>query len=751
MSPKWPWSTGPKLTHSSSASESDGVPDVEEKALSKFENLFEAYGVSYRDDVQIDDYREMIRRDPTVKSAVRYKEMSRIASGWTVVPADDSDEAQEIADFVEDQMRGIDGTFAGFLRGVMRALPYTLSVSEIVYQPITEGRWRGKWGWKALKYKRPENFKIICDAYGNLDENSLQQRVTDGGFDWQPLDYTYFVLWVPDHEGDWIGDSDLRAAYRYSKEKDLIGRMWNLFLERFAQPTPVVKYPLAATLADKLKALNFMKKLRGKKVIAVPLEWETEFLEAKAEGKGYAPALDYKDRQIRLSVLVPSLVVEEGSHGAYSLGKQHFDTFVLVLKSLGAEIEDVVNDQPIRRMVDFNFNTDLYPRFEFNEFSEVDLVLLSESVERFVTSGVINPREPWIRERAGFPPAEDGDEIDNTKEEESEKPSEKTDATLTKFAKWPKNKHGAKMHFDTIRKQWDVVEQSAVSELAVIHRAMRDALVDRGKKILAAKDYPAIEKLQLKYLGDFRAVYEAMLFNAVHHGAHAGLSAVERGIGKTIELPEAIGKFAGGKFSGVSREPLTRTEYKVPVEVAEYWAAKVPQQRALIVEYNRRAFTITGVHRDNLIGKAKLIIQKGIDRGISPRALAEELNAVFEPYLSNPGALDAGVANPYRVESMVRTNYSEAFNQGFRNMCAHPELVDFIQAWEYSAILDDRTTPFCESYHGTIMRGDSARMSVITPPNHYQCRSMLIPIVEGETWKETKAPPGIEPQDGFRY
>jgi len=67
-------------------------------------------------------------------------------------------------------------------------------------------------------------------------------------------------------------------------------------------------------------------------------------------------------------------------------------------------------------------------------------------------------------------------------------------------------------------------------------------------------------------------------------------------------------------------------------------------------------------------------------------------------------------------------------NQGRLEGFKAPELKGFIKAVEFSAILDSRTTDICEARDGLILAIDDPRLSANTPPLHYQCRSILVPV-----------------------
>lgn len=58
-----------------------------------------------------------------------------------------------------------------------------------------------------------------------------------------------------------------------------------------------------------------------------------------------------------------------------------------------------------------------------------------------------------------------------------------------------------------------------------------------------------------------------------------------------------------------------------------------------------------------------------------------------------------------------------------------------VEKFRYSAILDNRTTKYCASLDGQIFTADDAIR--VMPPNHFRCRSILVPIMDKENNFET--------------
>jgi len=129
---------------------------------------------------------------------------------------------------------------------------------------------------------------------------------------------------------------------------------------------------------------------------------------------------------------------------------------------------------------------------------------------------------------------------------------------------------------------------------------------------------------------------------------------------------------------------------------------------------------------DGIRNKARLTIINGIKAGISTSAVVRQLRDLLEPY---DARIDGSV-----LETIVRTNYMKIYNESSMAFNRPLEKSGFIQAYQYSAILDDRTTEFCEEMNNRIFKAGD--IGDIEPPNHFNCRSRLIPITIDEIESE---------------
>jgi SPP1 gp7 family putative phage head morphogenesis protein len=115
---------------------------------------------------------------------------------------------------------------------------------------------------------------------------------------------------------------------------------------------------------------------------------------------------------------------------------------------------------------------------------------------------------------------------------------------------------------------------------------------------------------------------------------------------------------------------------------------------------------------------------------------------MFIPYVEG-GVLPGEQIAPWRVETIVRTNLSDAYNMG---MLDEYDDNDEVVAYQWSAILDGRVSDYCSEMDGRIFAKNNPDFRF--PPAHYNCRSIIIPILKGEDYELSKMPK-IERMEGF--
>jgi SPP1 gp7 family putative phage head morphogenesis protein len=156
-----------------------------------------------------------------------------------------------------------------------------------------------------------------------------------------------------------------------------------------------------------------------------------------------------------------------------------------------------------------------------------------------------------------------------------------------------------------------------------------------------------------------------------------------------------------------------------------------------------RAFNAIGNLNDEILGRAQTTLINGIEQGVSTNEIVNNLDTVFNPVVFGAATAELS-ATPALLETIVRTNFTNIANMARKQVARSTDIGEFVWGFEYSAILDSRTTEICNRLDGTRAKKDDPIWDRITPSNHFNCRSILRYItqfdVEEDDVKPSKKP-----------
>ena len=158
-------------------------------------------------------------------------------------------------------------------------------------------------------------------------------------------------------------------------------------------------------------------------------EYDIGILEStRSSTNDFNSALNFYNKAIARSILIPDRLMAEGDTGACSQAKVHFDVFLWVIQKLRQDIEEtVMNEQLIKRLVSYNFsNVQELPKFVFNPMTDDQKIELQNLFVTAVEKGVVIPTledENVLRRQLNFPEKDleketEETEIDETPDEE---------------------------------------------------------------------------------------------------------------------------------------------------------------------------------------------------------------------------------------------------------------------------------------------------------------------------------------------
>lgn len=345
-------------------------------------------------------YSDM-RRDPDVKTGLAIKADGILSKGWEIHPGEEKNTAaDEQAEFVIDCLNTMQGSFDDVLSEIVKdGLSFGIGIAERNWLLRDDG----KIGYRDIKPKDPALFTFDCDEFMNVA--ALRLVMAFGGND--VLDLSKFARFVynAEHGNPW-GTSDLQGAYRYWWAKQKLMDWWCIYLEKYGMPTVRGGYPRGTpkTLQDQL--LTVLNGIQNETAIVLPDDITTELMEAQKGGQGqsgYESALRYCGDQIIKSIIGNTLTTGEGKRvGSLALGQVHQDTQEVYVRKLRRKVEEFVDEEIIRPLLDYNFAEPIYPNFTLS-LDEKDTGSLAEILFRLVSIDEVKPGEPWVREWLGLP------------------------------------------------------------------------------------------------------------------------------------------------------------------------------------------------------------------------------------------------------------------------------------------------------------------------------------------------------------
>lgn len=665
------------------------------------------------------DIFDKIRLDDQARAALSFKKLAVTAPGWTIQSAQGVGEDDEVADFVRKQFDELPGTFAHTLHQVLSAMDYGYSITEKVYVERD-----GKLCLSGLKPKYPHGFDFDVDEFGNLMPDGLLQdaRGATGGSSAQRRLPTYkFLIYSYQMEfSNPYGNSDLRTAYRPWWTKDNAYKWLAMLLEKYGIPPIFALYNSqvyqGASVPTEIQTL--VNKIRVGTGAAVPrngaddLEFWTPEL-AKQVSNTFIPALNLYDRHIARAILMPSLIgmTSDDNVGSLARSNVHFDSFMLVVANSQLDLEAVINEQVVRQLVDLNFTGADYPVFKFNPLTDEIKTELADAWTKLLAGGVVRrgyADENHFREMYKMPPAPEDDELMEAPE--------------------PKEEPGDQKAQDDEEDKGDQADTDSKDE-------------EVAKQVQAIQDSQPVQFSQEPFRELTRAEREAdvlRLFAVVDDGESEGVDEIKAVLksaerrtlrwleGKTELTTADVEAYAEipnkASLRGTMRDLIAAAmedgRRTAAEELPKEFAAKDFTRNEQLAYIDAKSIVVADATDQAITTAVKQALLNGISQGQSIRQVRQRIEQIFEDY--------DGIA-AHRAETIVRTNYNAAFNHGRLQLIQ--DAGSYVHGVQYSAILDTRTTEVCRNLDGKVFEVNAPELDRLTPPRHFQCRSLLVPVM----------------------
>ena len=649
------------------------------------------------------DLFEDMWKDDQVSVCMRLKTDLVVGSGYDIMCNDeDQDEIKEDLEIALHE--DTDVPFDDLLEEIITAYIYGFSLSEKVFKYRPDGSLT----LKSLKTRHPATWLIHTDDFGNVSK--YEQQGTSKNKAIEPKSLIHYV--VNRRFQNPYGTSDLRPAYAAWFTKRQIVRYYAIFLEKASSPTPVARYDKNAPQSAVNDIHNAIKSFQAKTALTIPKEIEIEFLESKSNGEAYEKAINIFNMFIGRSLFVPDLLGLHGAPtggGSFALGTEQINLFMKHINRRRRSLEELINKEIIWPIVFHNWGyVDNYPTFKFKPISDVEATEAAKVWLEAVKSRVYRPTEDEInhfRSIVKFPEGEvyeqdemqsEVPEIEGSKNDKKEteqgkgaatdkgKASEDEKPKAFALGPVPAGDYHKKVDFKAIEKQMNAFDEAFLRDVKpIVTMAVEDLYQQISDKKIIQKTQPEkLDTLKVKKLKDIRTLLKKSLRDIWIEGKATAKSELFKGnYAKATVL-------ADDTFMDV-----------LDTELYQY------------------------------IGDWEYMVTKGA-RNATIAAIKDGKSISSVISASVDGSIEEAIVS---LERYSRTKHTEVMNKGRLSFFEESGVV---AAYQYSAIMDSRTSEICSALDGKIFEAGSQPI----PPLHFNCRSLLIPITKYEEYEvDTKA------------
>lgn len=375
-------------------------------------------------------YDEM-RNDSQVAATLTAITLPIIQAVWKVIPFDQEKENIEIAKFVEYNLFNMRLTWSEFIRQTLIYIYSGFMVFEKVWAIEKEENnlFKGKVILKNLSPRLPKTiYKWFVEENGELIK--IQQYVKKGekSFEYIDIPSDKIVVFTNMKEGsNYIGKSILRSAYRPWYIKSTLVKIDAIRHDRWGIGIPRIKLPencdpdseeyeRAKTIAQNLRAHEMAYVLE-------PFGYEIDLI-SMPEGSGtdIITSVKFHNEEIAKNVLAQFLSLGSTTSGSRNLGENFQSFFLLSIHAIVNYIIDNLNKFVIKQLVDFNFNTNVYPSLNASKIETGNFSRVADAVTKLVGGGIItndDSLESHIRHLGRLPQLPEGVENREKKEDKN--------------------------------------------------------------------------------------------------------------------------------------------------------------------------------------------------------------------------------------------------------------------------------------------------------------------------------------------
>lgn len=674
----------------------------------------------------LDTWDEMRRGDCQVKMVLNAIKNPIKSAQFEFDPGEGDRKAPEIADFLSfNWFDNPNFKFSKFLSEALTHLEFGYSIHEFFYSMFDHDDFGmvhilGGMGFRVqntieqfLISKQQGLYEIIQIAYGDTTDNKTANV---------HIPRKNIIILTNELEGDnYEGISLLRPCYGPWFRKNLYLKLNAIGNEKASIGIPKGKYPKGAeTTTQKAEFINMLSNfaVHESAFMAYPDGYEVEVEKIQFDSEKLLASIAYEDAQMSKSMILQFLELgQNGNGGAFALGADQSDIALSSFQYIGDLIADAINEVS-KEIVEMNYGkVDYIPLCKCSGINQKASKELADVVGVLIDKRIIKADpilDGFFRKIYNLPAADqnyievnddnkgiedqttDNEQLDKNPQGKNQKEDKKIETSFSE-------KTGKKYRELTIYEKpinFSEIEKEMDFEKDRLYRTLKTRVMQISEKAL--RDLEII----LKKNQDNRS------------GAVIDFQVNSLSLKKV--LIEAMSDIVATGTTQADRD--LKAKISSEIKLAETWKRNLeflPKKvkNALLLQADQQSQGMTD--------KIKKIIAFGVSTG-------DDFNQTDKQIISDIETELEKYAVSSEIQNASGTITSQCINRGRQGFLFDQQNLEQIQAFQYSAIIDDATTDLCLSLDGKIFKPNDIESQRLMPPNHYNCRSILIPITINE-------------------
>lgn len=676
------------------------------------------------DDLSILDYRKMRDNDGQVQMLLNAIVNTILSAGFEIEDDDEweGEKESEEKEFIEHLFTdpawklGMGEPLKFTNRTMLRAIEEGYRTFEVVYRVDPDGKIRlDRLAPRAIRISDNE-LRLMTDDHGNFigfhQMSSIASKLVDVRvYNDSPIRKAINVVYGREYGSNYGRPALKPVFYHYDKAHK------GMFLNHVAHELGANKFRVVYTQGNTnpetdTQILNILERTGQNSVVIVnELEYRIEFADASSpeamrEGR---EMIQYHTGQMSKALLAQfiDLGTKTTGTGARSLGEDQIDFFKQGVQTIAEDLIDETWNLVISDLIKINFNRNIYPSYKTNKINDQTIknlfdVFMKLAEKDALTDSIKAEIIGKTSENLGLDvtTADIITELEEKDAADKEMKQQEQDMAMQKMAMTVKQPPQTKAKLsedmgvavEPMRPLY--ADEQKVKFVDIKYKL--DGSFEQAEQILTRKLQVEKDAIINRYIGAMRLGYKSIKNTTVKLAEQETSYSEE-----LVMLALSILEF--GKIMAAGEVNVT-----------------VPTTTRLILQALRDQVELAVAEQSsNLQFRLQSVANTALVQGIPENQVRLQLEQEFDVFVDRIVSPTVGAIVP------------KAFNMG--RQVTFDKNQTKIFAYRYTAVLDNRTTDYCRSLDGRVLQATDPNYPLITPPNHFNCRSFWTPILVDES------------------